>query len=111
MARVAIDAGADLVLGSHPHWVQQVEVYKGKLIVYSMGNFVFDQMWSQETRQGVIVKFTFQGKNLVSAKFLPVLIEDYNQPVPATGYDYRAVLDRMGVEPIVYFAKERVPAR
>lgn len=41
--RSLIDAGADMVLGDHPHWVQTTEAYKGKLIVYSMGNFMFDQ--------------------------------------------------------------------
>ncbi|HEX8733194.1 MAG TPA: CapA family protein, partial [Ktedonobacterales bacterium] len=42
VARAAIDAGADMVLGNHPHWTQAIENYKGKLIIYSMGNFVFD---------------------------------------------------------------------
>lgn len=97
LAQVAIDAGADLVIGAHPHWVQQVGAYKGKLIVYSLGNFVFDQMWSQETRQGAIAKFTFSGAVLQDTEYTPVLIEDYNQPRVATGDDYRAVLDRMGV--------------
>ncbi len=41
--RSMIDAGADVVLGDHPHWVQTSEAYKGKLIVYSVGNFIFDQ--------------------------------------------------------------------
>jgi hypothetical protein len=98
-ALAAIDAGADLVLGAHPHWVQRVGSYKGKLIIYSMGNFVFDQMWSPETRQGVIVKLTFQGNKVVSTHYIPTVIDDYNQPRPATGSDYQAVLDRMGVQP------------
>jgi poly-gamma-glutamate capsule biosynthesis protein CapA/YwtB (metallophosphatase superfamily) len=42
LAHAAIDAGADLVIGSHPHVLQTVETYKGKTIVYSMGNFVWD---------------------------------------------------------------------
>lgn len=42
-AHAALDAGADVVLGHHPHTLQGLEVYKGKLILYSMGNFVFDQ--------------------------------------------------------------------
>jgi len=98
MARTAINAGADLVLGAHPHWVQQVERYNGRLIVYSMGNFVFDQMWSRETRQGVIANFTFRGDTVVGTRWTPVLIFDFNQPAVATGADYYAVLNRMGVE-------------
>jgi len=53
--RSMIDHGADMVLGDHPHWVQTTEAYKGKLIVYSMGNFMFDQQGSTElTRSGAI---------------------------------------------------------
>jgi len=43
--REMIDLGADMVIADHPHWVQNSEVYNGKLIVYSMGNFMFDQVW------------------------------------------------------------------
>lgn len=53
--RSMIDHGADMVLGDHPHWVQSSEAYKGKLIVYSMGNFIFDQQGNAEvTRSGTI---------------------------------------------------------
>ena len=57
-AKAAIDAGADLVIGAHPHWIQTIEQYKGKQIFYSLGNFVFDQMWSQDTREGLMLKIT-----------------------------------------------------
>ena len=52
LGRAAIDAGADMVIGDHPHWVGAMEVYKGKPIWYSLGNFVFDQTWSIPTRRG-----------------------------------------------------------
>lgn len=80
LARLAIDKGADLIIGNHPHWVQPSEKYKGKLIVYAHGNFIFDQMWSQKTREGVIGRYTFLDKELVQYEFLPVTIEDYGQP-------------------------------
>lgn len=99
LAHAAVEAGADLVLGSHPHWVQSTETYRGKLIVYSLGNFIFDQMWSQETRQGAIGHFTFRGDKLLTQRYTPVLILDYNQPVPATGSDYAAVLARLRGQP------------
>ncbi|HEX9679162.1 MAG TPA: CapA family protein [Candidatus Saccharimonadales bacterium] len=51
--RGMIDRGADMVIASHPHWVQNTEVYKGKLIMYSVGNFMFDQEWSDEVMRGV----------------------------------------------------------
>lgn len=50
-----IDAGADAVLGDHPHWVQSTESYKGKLIVYSMGNFMFDQDWNPELMRSAAI--------------------------------------------------------
>lgn len=49
-----IDAGADFVIMNHPHWVQNTEAYKGKLIVYSTGNFIFDQLTSEELRSASI---------------------------------------------------------
>jgi poly-gamma-glutamate synthesis protein (capsule biosynthesis protein) len=51
-----IDAGADLVLGAHPHVIEPIEIYKGKAIFYSLGNFVFDQDFSLATRQGLAVR-------------------------------------------------------
>lgn len=50
-----IDAGADVIIGHHPHVVQDVEQYRGKWIIYSLGNFVFDQNWSEETRRGMML--------------------------------------------------------
>ena len=95
IAHLAIDAGADLLIGNHPHWVQAVEVYKGKFIAYAHGNFIFDQMWSYETRVGVIGKYTFYDDTLVGVEFVPTLIENYAQPVPLEGAERQAVLDGM----------------
>ena len=50
-----IDAGADLIIGSHPHVVQSIEVYKNKAIFYSLGNFVFDQFFSEEVKNELVV--------------------------------------------------------
>ncbi len=51
-----IDAGADMVLGDHPHWTQNTEAYKGKLIVYSMGNFMFDQQDTTEVTRSAAIR-------------------------------------------------------
>ena len=80
VAHAAIDSGADLILGNHPHWVQAFEIYHAKLIVYSHGNFVFDQMWSKETREGMFGLYTFSNNKLVEAKFTPIWIADNYQP-------------------------------
>ncbi len=53
LARALADAGADIVIGHHPHVVQEVEVYHGKPIFYSLGNFIFDQYFSKETQEGL----------------------------------------------------------
>jgi uncharacterized membrane protein (UPF0127 family) len=52
LAKIAIDSGADLVIGHHPHVIQDIEKYKDKFIFYSLGNFIFDQNFSKETMIG-----------------------------------------------------------
>lgn len=59
LAHAAIDAGADMVIGHHPHIVQTTEWYQGKFIAYSLGNFIFDQYFSDETMQGLLVDAVF----------------------------------------------------
>lgn len=54
IAHQIIDTGAEFVLANNPHWVQDSEVYKGKLVVYSLGNFIFDQI-DAETQRGVSI--------------------------------------------------------
>lgn len=56
LARQFVDAGADLVIGSHPHVVQEKEEYKGKMIYYSLGNFIFDQYFNPDATQGLAVE-------------------------------------------------------
>jgi poly-gamma-glutamate synthesis protein (capsule biosynthesis protein) len=91
----AIDWGADIVIGNHPHWYQGVEIYHGKLITYAHGNFVFDQMWSEETREGVIGTYTFYGTQLVSATWKAVRSYDYGQPVFMNQKDNATALQTM----------------
>jgi len=81
LAHMAIDSGADAVIGHHPHWVQEIETYLGKPIYYSLGNLVFDQMWSEETRKGILVKLTYSGSKLIGQEKIPIKIFDYGQPV------------------------------
>ena len=56
--RDMIDAGADMVIGNHAHWVQNTEAYRGKLIVYSMGNFIFDQQSNTEVTRSALIDVT-----------------------------------------------------
>src|SRR5438128_2454401 len=91
----AIDWGADIVIGNHPHWYQGIEIYHGKLITYAHGNFVFDQMWSEETREGVIGTYTFNGTQLVAATWKAYRIYDYGQPVFMNPKDSATALQTM----------------
>lgn len=125
-ARTAIDYGADIVIGAHPHWIQTNEIYKGKPIYYSLGNFVFDQMFSQDTKEGLMLKITLTkagacatnasaspsgqqqvtcGDSLqgapVSAKLkqielLPVIIENYGQPRLANDAEKKSIFKKIG---------------
>lgn len=79
-AHTAIDAGADVVIGQHPHWIQNMEVYKGKYIIYSLGNLIFDQNWSTETSQGLVVKLEIDTSNYVKVYLQPVIIENNFRP-------------------------------
>jgi poly-gamma-glutamate synthesis protein (capsule biosynthesis protein) len=63
-AHIFVDAGADLVIGSHPHVVEPVEIYKNKVIFYSLGNFVFDQYFSPETVEGLAVGVSMKDNTL-----------------------------------------------
>lgn len=60
LARFLIDNGADLVVGHHPHVVQDIEIYNDKLIVYSLGNFIFDQYFNDEVQTGLALKLRFK---------------------------------------------------
>ena len=91
----AVDWGADIVIGNHPHWYQGIEVYHDRLITYAHGNFVFDQMWSEETREGVIGTYTFYGTQLVAASWKAVRIYDYGQPVFMNAKDNATALQTM----------------
>jgi poly-gamma-glutamate synthesis protein (capsule biosynthesis protein) len=79
-AKVAVIAGADMVLGGHSHWASAMEVINGKPVFYSMGNFIFDQNWSVETSQGLVIESTFIGSRLVSTRMLPTVILKQSQP-------------------------------
>lgn len=80
LAHLAINSGADLIIGNHPHWIQPVEIYRDKIIAYAHGNFIFDQMWSEKTKLGIVGKYTFYDKQLIDVQFFPIQIKDYGQP-------------------------------
>lgn len=95
VARAAIDAGADMVLGNHPHWTQGIERYQGKLIIYSMGNFVFDQDWSEPTLEGMLLHLYWRNGTLASVRFVPTKDASRCQPNIMTPAEAVGVFARM----------------
>ncbi|MCL5094085.1 MAG: CapA family protein [Patescibacteria group bacterium] len=93
LAHQVLDAGADQIIGTHPHWTQGTEVYKGKFIAYSLGNFIFDQEWSAETKQGLIMDSYFYGSKLISVNLTPVLIENYHRPRILDSVEGKPIMD------------------
>lgn len=113
-ARAAVDYGADLVIGQHPHWIQTIEQYQGKYIFYSLGNFVFDQLGHEDTREGLALRVVLrtprranlalaqtpgiQGRlvTLDKIELIPVIIEHVS-PRPATDKESERILQKIGV--------------
>lgn len=80
LAHKAIDAGADIIVGHHPHVEQVTELYKNKLIIYSLGNFIFDQYFSPETMSGLAVSVIMNKNSMVSYKKHRVQLSKTFQP-------------------------------
>lgn len=75
LAKRAIDAGAMIVQGEHPHVSQDIGEYKGFPIFYSLGNFIFDQSFSEETMKGLFITTTLKGKEILGTKIHQVILD------------------------------------
>lgn len=87
LARVAIDSGASLVLGHHPHILQGVEVYKGGLIIYSLGNYAFGS-FSKRTTRSAVAQITFRDNKFHQLRMVPLNVDNTQvlfQPTPIKG--------------------------
>ena len=72
LAHSFVDAGASIIIGSHPHIVQESEVYSGKYIYYSLGNFLFDQYWESSVRRGLLLRVEFTPTGVSSVEEIPI---------------------------------------
>jgi|SRR3989344_3576210 len=81
IAKKAIDSGTSLVIGHHPHVVQEVEQYNGAFIAYSLGNFIFDQNFSEDTGKGLIFEATVKDKRVTQVKTIGISFNESFQPV------------------------------
>ena len=100
LAKQMVQSGADVIVGTHPHWVQGIGCFMGGIetyipasefksgqtcqagsvpVFYSLGNFIFDQMWSEETKKGAIVELNFGGRTLLGSKMENTYIRDWGQ--------------------------------
>ena len=110
---VAVEAGASLVVGNHPHWVQAVEHIDGALVAYALGNFVFDQYDPVENTQGMLIELGFVAERLVGYRIRPVVIRahdavlrwPYRPELVDPAAEGRPVLDR------VWEAQDRLSPR
>lgn len=80
MAHALIDAGADGVIGHHPHVVEDIEVYNGKPIFYSLGNLIFDQYFSEEVERGLLVEVSILPDTVVFTPIPVSSIKSRSQP-------------------------------
>jgi len=103
VGRALLDAGADLVVGGHPHWIQTVERHRGKPLVHSLGNFIFDMGESfpdmPQVREGVVLEARFAGSRLAATRFVPYVIGDDYAPRWVSGKRARAILADLRVDP------------
>ena len=82
MARIMIDHGADAVVGGHPHVTQNIEIYRGKPIFYSLGNFVFDGFSDDDTRTGWVLRMTLAADGSLAWRVREAKIDALGVPRP-----------------------------
>jgi poly-gamma-glutamate synthesis protein (capsule biosynthesis protein) len=77
IGRKLVDAGADIILGGHPHVTQSYEVYKNRPIFYSLGNFIFDHTYLPTTRESFIAEITIgDSLDLICVNIIPVITDE-----------------------------------
>ncbi len=90
-----VAAGADLVIGNHPHIAQPVQIFpNGSIVAYALGNFVFDQ-GTKDTQQGLVFEAVYRGTKLESWRLLPVRINKFFQPTWTSPAETQAILERL----------------
>jgi poly-gamma-glutamate synthesis protein (capsule biosynthesis protein) len=83
LAHSFVDAGASLIIGSHPHIVQEMELYRGARIYYSLGNLIFDQYWEDAVSHGLLVEADFGADGVPEIREIPVQLKRDRQTCPS----------------------------
>lgn len=94
VSRACIDAGATMMISSHPHTIMGIEIYKEKPIFYAIGNFVYDQMFSVDTRTGTFLDLTVRGRKVVGIRIHGIEIVDFVQPRFMSPREHASLMDR-----------------
>jgi poly-gamma-glutamate synthesis protein (capsule biosynthesis protein) len=84
LARTFVDSGAEIVIGSHPHVVEEREFYRDKYIYYSLGNLIFDQYWNDDVRRGLMLNVDFDSTGVRYVEEIPVELMRDRRTCPVT---------------------------
>ena len=96
IARALVDAGADIVVGHHPHVLQGIEIYKGKVIAYSLGNFIFTTSTFPKGKEGAIMQVTVSRDGKLETRIFPTQIANGSTLI-SKGEERKSVLARMNL--------------
>jgi len=80
LGQALIDAGADVIIGHHPHVAQEIERYKDGRIIYSLGNFIFDQNFSQETMKGLMARVVVKNGGVLDIEPIELELDEHYRP-------------------------------
>ncbi len=90
-----IDHGANVIVGHHPHVVQPAEEYNNGLIFYSLGNFLFDMLWSKNVRKGIVAHVYLGQDKEINYELLPIILNDDYLPVAYSKKSFDRFHERM----------------
>jgi poly-gamma-glutamate capsule biosynthesis protein CapA/YwtB (metallophosphatase superfamily) len=92
-ARAFANAGADLVIGGHPHWVQGLEMAGSAVVVHSLGNFIFDMDFQTKTREGIFLEIVLWGDMVKAVEPVPYVIDNSFTPRLSNENRVRGILN------------------
>ena len=92
VARALVGAGADVVAGGHPHWVQPLQRVDGTTVAYSLGNFIFDMDFMRKTQEGIFLEITLRGGDVKRVKPVPYVIGSDFAPRVVDGTRAQSIL-------------------
>ncbi len=95
LGRAAIEAGADLVFGHHPHVLQGIEVYRGRVIFYSTSHFAFDAVRVHVEPDSLLVDCVIEDRRLAQVRLRPVLFDKDRSPVVVNADEGREVITKL----------------